>query len=344
MSNHIRKKDNFDNTKNYILNQLFIYDYSDSNNVEILQKKLFVLDGPLTEKEKKDGTPDTDVENPMDHWHTLQNDLVYLDKYIRTHEGKLEEEERPFDKFWDERIKQKEVWINTIKDKESGEKYKDYEQPYMNRPTLLSKDDFSELYNEFKQRDDLDSAFDITKKITSECIDQQIVKQEHQVENHVPANEVEDNLKVEAEKKKKEDDDLYVSEMRGIHAELDNIVKYCLEEIIIEAIEDNQEEEENGEEENGNGFDIGEGHILVLYKPQIRKYVEVVENHGSHKGPVIEQTGEGGYRFNVYEYKDDDFSIFASSSGDSDWVNYVGDLENSWMEATITYYVPDEED
>ncbi|MFW6014830.1 MAG: hypothetical protein ACOCRK_00165 [bacterium] len=63
-----RGNDNFQNSKQYILDQLFILDYNDDIDFNTIKMKLWVLDGPIRESEYVDEeTPDKDVDNPMNH-------------------------------------------------------------------------------------------------------------------------------------------------------------------------------------------------------------------------------------------------------------------------------------
>ena len=56
------------------------------NNREIIKQKFWVLDGPVNSNE---GISDNDYNNPKDHYNWLANELVYLDKYVRTLDNEL---------------------------------------------------------------------------------------------------------------------------------------------------------------------------------------------------------------------------------------------------------------
>lgn len=128
----MRNQDNYTNSKQYILEQLVPYSNLDvqSEDFNILKMKLWAVDGPIREEEYIGGeTPDQDVDSPMNHWGDLQNDLVYLDRYIRTEDDQLETDppEKDFNEFWDQRIENKERFISREKDPEGdpGVTYED---------------------------------------------------------------------------------------------------------------------------------------------------------------------------------------------------------------------------
>lgn len=312
----IRDQDNFENSRQYIINILFPHNYENSQDVHILKMKLKVLDGWI------ETDLDTDVENPKDHWATLQNDLVYLNKYIRTKEEILEENEINFYDFWEQRIKQKEKWLNTIKDQETNETYEDYEQPYNSRPTLLNQKDFEDIYQEFIVRDDLDNSFQITTKIINQTLDHRIKQHQSQIFNQKPSSEIEENLLIEAEKKKNENDDLYVKNMRDIHDEIFDLILTYKDDAVDSLPEGYTE------------YDL----VLVNF-PHKREYIQLTENHSSHKGPIIIQTGEGGYRFILRNLS---YGEWKTYNVNNDYL--TGELEDTWSEWLYCYYDNTQED
>lgn len=287
----MRNQDNFQNSWQYIINQLFILNYNNSDDLNDIKMKLWVLDGPIRQEEFiNDETPDKDVNNPMNHWETLLNDLRYIDKFYRTEEGLLDEREDPFDVYWDKRIIQQEKFVNRTKP-DSDERYEDWEQPYSSRPSLLSKDNIAELYQLFnnkKSNGELNDVFDIVNKATNYTIDHEAKQAETAVINHIPAEEMEAELVIKADENKVKNDDNYVKEMKELHTELASFIEYIIDEF--------------GEESEG-GTD-GEETISWEYLvnvPTERVYVNT-NNANGHRGPVIElgELKQGGYRF-VYK-------------------------------------------
>jgi hypothetical protein len=60
----IRNQDNYTNSKQYILEQLFVLSYNNDTAFNTLKMKLWVLDGPIRNEET---ITDTDVNNPVNH-------------------------------------------------------------------------------------------------------------------------------------------------------------------------------------------------------------------------------------------------------------------------------------
>jgi len=249
-----RGKDNFINSKDYIINQLFVLNYNNSDDFDWLKTKLWVLDGPVRKTEyiyidelTHDGEvyylceyTDTDIENPVNHWGILQNDLIYLDRYIRTEDDLLETDppEMNFDELWESRNSMKERFINTIKHEcEDGSDiyFQDWEQSYLSRPTLLNKEDFIDLYNAYKTKEingELENAYDITKKVTTYTIDHEIDNTEMMVNNDVPASETEAQLLISAENEANKNDINYVKQLQEIHDEIVGILQYLINDLI----------------------------------------------------------------------------------------------------------------
>lgn len=331
----MRNNDNFTNSWQYILNQLFILNYN--SDLDTIKMKLWVLDGPIRQEEFVSGeTPDKDVNNPMNHWETLLNDLRYLDKYYRTQEGLLEDRENPFDEYWDRRIIQQEKFTQRTKP-DSDELYQDWEQPYSSRPSLLSKDNFNELYQAFKTKKsngELNDVFDIVNKATTYTIDHEALQAETAVINHIPADEMEAELVIKAQENKDKNDDNYVKEMIELHDELYSFIDYLLEEFGEDELDEGTEGGRDGEEEES-----AETWKYLFNVPTERVYVNV-DNDSGHRGPVIEmgELQQGGYRF---FYRDisgnkitDETEIeFIETLGISP--DLTGELERGWEDLLI---------
>lgn len=367
----MRNQDNYTNSKQYIIEQLFPYNYNDEEDKEILKKKLWVLDGPVRKEEYIDEeTPDKDVDNPMDHWNTLLNDLTYLDKYIRTEQDELEEREKSFDEFWDQRIQGKERFINREKDEETGETYEDWEQPYNQRPTLLEKEDFSELYQQFiikQDNNELEKAKDIVKSITDYCVDIESKQAEQQVEADIPPEQMEEDLKVKAGEEQNKNDYNYVLQMKDIHDEMWNIISSLIpdtDEEEWDAENDYQEGDRvlyegkiyqalnqiDGDpvnppppDDEENWSLMEEVQIVAVNLPTKRDQIVLEKNHSTHRGMIIEQLNEGGYRF---VYRDEDQNSIDIPIGLNEMDTFennvspdnTGDLEDSWEDVIWAEY------
>lgn len=321
-----RGNDNYNNSLQYIQEQLYPLNYNNTEDFNTLKMKIWVLDGPVRQEEmEEDGsTPDIDVTQPFNHWETLLNDLTYLDKYIRTEDDLLEENEENFDMFWERRIQQKSKFLNTIKDEETGEYYQDYEQAYNQRPTLLKKDDFETLYGLYKEKEENGEwakALDIVGKITGYCIDIESFRAEQAVLNDIPPEEMESQLKVKAEENIEINDRNYVNEMQDIHDELLNII-----------ISTNPSTEADPEDPESTS--ITAEYLINL--PTKRQMVSI-DNNDTHKGVIIETSGlqQGGYRFvyrNTLGSSVSPPSVSPYDDGGS-W-NKFNELENTWEDVT----------
>jgi hypothetical protein len=323
----IRNQDNFTDSKQYILEQLFVMNYNNTEDFNNLKMKLWVLDGPIRNEE---GITDEDVNNPVNHWETLLNDLTYLDRYVKTEDGTLGEREKSFNEFWDQRIKTKERFI-------AKEENEPWDQPYNQRPTLLSKSDFTDLYNEFvikRTNGELETAFDIVYKITNYCIDIESKQAEQAVETHVPADELEEQLKDNAEGNKDKNDINYVNEMRDIHDELWGMMEWLRDSFDLPE----PEEPEEGEPppppyENSRK--------IIANMPEKRQQVSI-ENTSTHKGIIIEDMNTGGYRFVFRDSDGNETSIPVTPSATQNFSlspNKLGQLEKTWADIKwCTYY------
>lgn len=316
-----RGNDNFQNSKQYILDQLFILDYNDDIDFNTIKMKLWVLDGPIRESEYVDEeTPDKDVDNPMNHWGTLLNDLTYIDRYIRTEEGDLEEDEDNFDEFWNKRIDRKNKWL---------ENNEDWQQPYNQRPTLLEKSDFEDIYSEFiikRDNGELQNANDIVKSVTDYCIDMEIEQSENAAKYQKDSSEIEDDLKQRAEEERSKGDYNYVLKMQDIHDELWNgIVTWLRDDFQLP-------EPPESTDENTDIYYENEQKIIVNM-PTRREQVGLEKDHSSHRGMIIESENEGGYRF--VKYRDDtgdpiSLPINNMTFNDNISPNLENKLEDNW--------------
>jgi hypothetical protein len=354
----MRNQDNYTNSKQYILEQLVPYSNLDvqSEDFNILKMKLWTIDGPIREEEYIGGeTPDQDVVNPMNHWDDLQNDLVYLDRYIRTEDNQLETDppEKDFNEFWDQRIENKERFISREKDPEGdpGVTYEDWEQPYNQRPTRLAKSDFSDLYDAFKVKEstgDWETAFDITKKVTDYCIDIEAKSAENAILTNKTPEEIGEMLDENAIKNSLKNDYNYVVEMNKIYDEVWNIIKS-----VEPGIPDPPEEEEPTEE-NPDPDPVPEwsnSTSVIVNLPTKRLQVGLSAGHSSHKGPIIEELGTGGYRFS-YRKSSDGTTISLPMITPIPPITFnnnvspdlLGSLENNFNDWVYAHYYEEEDE
>ncbi len=378
----MRNQDNYINSKQYIIEQLFPYSNADnqSEDFNTLKMKIWVIDGPVRLEEYVNGeTPDKDVESPMNHWATLQNDLVYLDRYIRTKDNTLIQDppEANFDELWEQRIKGKERFLNT--EKEPGVFYQDWEQKYNQRPTLLSKDDYEELYQSFKTKETLgewETSFDITKKITDYVIDIESKQAEDAIESNQTPAEIKTKLDENADDNVNKNDYNYVVEMNKFYDELWDIVQsvkpgepeewvlgqlYELGSISFVELEHYKcilEHTSTEDNEPGTGIDwemhwelmegVEEIQLILANVPTKRVQIVLIEGHSSHKGPIIESQGTGGYRFQ-YRMASDGSTISLPVTPPvppATWsptlvTDLLGELEDNWNDWVYAQYYED---
>ncbi|MFW6014829.1 MAG: hypothetical protein ACOCRK_00160 [bacterium] len=103
------------------------------------------------------------------------------------------------------------------------ENNEDWQQPYNQRPTLLEKSDFEDIYSEFiikRDNGELQNANDIVKSVTDYCIDMEIEQSENAAKYQKDSSEIEDDLKQRAEEERSKGDYNYVLKMQDIHDEL----------------------------------------------------------------------------------------------------------------------------
>ena len=198
---NIRDRDNFEDPRQFIEEQLLVRDYSDADDLNFLKMKLWALDGPLSPTEEEEDETDQDVTNPRNHWAWVQNELVFLDRYVRTQDDGLERNdegeivERNFDELVSDRIAAFEAWVATPRypdDPENDELCQDWEQDYMSRPTRLETGDFASLYASYhaaRAQDGFSSAFDITALVTGYCIDHQARAQDSGIRGYITGDD-----------------------------------------------------------------------------------------------------------------------------------------------------------
>jgi len=316
-----RNHDNFDDPYDYIINQLFIYDYTDTDDFNILKMKIWVLDGVIRDEET---VTDTDVSNPVNHFDWLLNELTFLDRYVRTEDGTLDEDEMNFDDFVQYRINQRDRFITRI-NPNTGEYYHDYDQPYNVRPTLLTDDQFQELYDAYKIKEtngELTTAFEITSSVTTYCIDDEALSAENTIDNNVTPAEMEAQLLINATAKKAQNDYNFVTEMNRCYDEMWNITK----SLAIDASSlfadwapaTNYVENDirvysgsiyicNIDHLSGALFEPAKWDSLsvnvgVMLFPHKREQIVLTASDSSHKGTI--QSGDG-YRFENYKKPSD---------------------------------------
>ncbi|MFW6242528.1 MAG: hypothetical protein ACOC2W_00045 [bacterium] len=320
-----KNNDNWENSKQFIIEQLFPYDYDNSDDFDILKMKIWSLDGKISKADKNDGYEEDDIDNPKNHFASLRNELTFLDRYIRTEENNLNENENNFEELKQQREDALESWVNTI-NQETGEYNKDYEMPYSSRPTLLNDEDFEELYTEFKTKrnnNELDNAFDIINKVTDYCIDDEIFNQEITAENTQDSETIEENILEKAEETADDNDNNYIKQMNTYYDEIFNIIK---------SIEPTLEDRED--EEDPNSPEITNQQLVILNFPTRREPVSLTDD-SNHKGIIA---SGGGYKFSQRD-KDgnsiniEDLSISDDKTGELEW------LIDEWM--WVEYYEED---
>ena len=307
-----KNNDNFDNTKQFILEQLFPYNYNNDNDFNILKKKIWILDGKITDEEKDAGYDEDDIDNPKNHFASILNELTFLDRYIRTKEDNLGDDPS-FEELKALREQAYETWINT-EDPETGETYEGYEMPYQIRPTLLSDSDFEELYQEFtnkRSNGELDKAEDIINKVTDYCIDDQKKNQETAIQNTKSPSEIEEDIKEQAEAKAKDNDRNYVYGMNNNYDEMFEIV------LSVEPTTEDSTAEVNVEK-------------ILVNVPHKRQNVSL-DDTSTHKGLI---PAGGGYKFSYKDINGNDVSLTIDNNSVS--TDKTGNLEwsyNDWLYA-----------
>lgn len=299
----MRGQDNWINAHDYIMNQLFKYDYNNEEHLHLLKLKFWVLDDEIL---KEEGLIDNDYDNSLNHKEILKNELTFLDRYIRTKDKKLEKDEESFSTLVRERKIAQRDFVNEI-NPETGKKYEKWEQEYSNRPTTLSNAQFQNIYNEYKKKEkagELSSAYEITSKLDSITIDNRKAQWETSIMLYVKPEIQEETLKVSASEEKKKEDIHFVKEMNRAHEELIRIIKELVPEDPQEILGIKPKEEEDKDEDSSSDDTTTKlpppvitGTTVICNFPTMRVNVGEKKNDPSHKGLIIEQLGEGGYRF-----------------------------------------------
>ena len=227
---------------------------------------------------------------------------MFLDRYIRTKDKKLNKDEDSFATLVRDRKIQQRDFINEI-NQETGKKYQKWEQDYSNRPTYLSNTQFQNLYTEYKKKElagELTSAYDITNKLDTTTIDNRKVQAETSVRLYIEPAIQEQNLTLDAKNEKKKEDIHFVKEMKRAHDEILQMVKKLKPEDPEDILGIGSSTSENTDEESGVTTTTTvtiTGDLVICNFPTFRVDVGESKNHPSHKGLIVEQLGEGGYRF-----------------------------------------------
>jgi len=317
-----RTEDNFTDPEQYILQQLFGYDYNDEDDFEVLKMKIWVLDGDVPEQCELE---DYDINNPKNHFKWLLNELTFLDIYVRTFEHTLDYEQNETD-FFD--LKQGRVsglddWINTT-NPDTGRLNKDYELPYDQRPTLLTDSQFENLHDAFKVKrtaGELSGVTDIIYKVTDYCIDLEIVDAANQIMS--PGSvEIKEGVIEQAGTEQDKNDRNYVENMNEIYDEIFDIIQTLLSSCtsmsapawqyshsysvgnkvtyggtIYNCIEAHTSSSESFDVDIDK-WEVVSPSTKIANLPHKRLQVVLTKDHSSHKGIIA--AGEG-YRF---AYKD----------------------------------------
>lgn len=297
-----RGHDNWINAFDYIKNQLFKYNYNNQEHLHILKMKYWALDGDLMDEEKEAGLTDNDVNHPLNHNAVLQNELTFLDKYIRTKDKKLDKYEVNFSSLVRNRKTQLRSFLKQ-KDPETNKRYEAWQQDYSSRPTSLTTGQFDSLYNLYKVKEkagELSDAFEITSKLADSYIDFKKVIQEIAIANSKSPAEMDEDIRKSAREEKQKEDVHFVKEMRRAHEEIIDLVKSVKPD---EPSADDLGFPSFDDETGGSSVEI-DGEIVICNFPTIRVDVSEIKNDSSHKGAIIEELGEGGYRFKT-KYGDD---------------------------------------
>jgi hypothetical protein len=303
-----RDYDNYINAYDYIINQLFIYDYSDEDDFNILKMKIWVLDGTISVADSSEVIED-DIDDPKVHFESLLNELTFLDTYIKTEEGTLGENEYNFTELKTRRDSVMAAWIA------NGEN--DYDMKYSTRPTLLTDAQFALLYMAFvtkRTAGELSVAEDIVKSVTNYCIDNEIFQAERTVLNYIVPSAAEENLTQLASAGIDDHDRNYVTEMDGLHNEIITILN------------------QNAPSASGT--------LVLVNFPQRREQVSTIFEHSSHKGPIFLDPKEG-YLF-TYMTSAGPISISPDTNNMSG-IDNTGDVEWSYEDFSYGNYWYDSE-
>lgn len=283
----IRNKDNYKNAYDYIKNQLFLYDYNNAEHLHILKMKFWALDAEILPNENIE---DKDVNNPVDHKKDLENELVFLDRYIRTKDKLLNKYEETYNSLVRSRKSQQRVFLSQ-KNPITGKRNEAWELDYLRRPTRLTVSEVETLYRIYKEKEknkELSNADEIISKLADNTVNDKVLYQQIAIDNtKSPAEQKEDIFNAGVIEKGKEDDS-FVKEMNRAHEEIISIIKEIMPEL------PKPPEQETDDEGNVISSETWTNSQIVLVNfPTIREYVEAKAGSSSHKGVIIESLGTG---------------------------------------------------
>ncbi len=311
----LRDADNWVNAHDYLINQILIYDYSNEADRHKLMMKFWVLDSTFLEEE---GILDEDILAPKDHMKSLLNELGFLDIYVRTKNNTLKYSEKTFDQLVAYRIQNANRWVNTVNKSsceveldEDGvprvvaDSYRlnyDYELPYPSRPTLLSVDQFEEIYQLYQVKaasGELSSVMSILTSITDYNLNHEMVAAERAVKSYEIKQGTHSESAVSGQLKIPNIDYNYVTEMRAMFGELWAIVQSLLVSVVTPTpppptVPGPPNPITGDPTIIPNPITWSDMVLAIAGFPQNRVYVKAVSGDSSHKG--ILQIGEG-YRF-----------------------------------------------
>jgi len=219
-----RGLDNYSNAAQYIIEQLGVHDYA-GEGLHTVKSKLWVLDTAPCSSEQ--GVIETDINNPLDHLAELNRELEFLDKYVRTLEGALEENETSFEELREQGIDNLASWLENVNE-ETGELNQAQDLPYSDRPTRLTSDQFTDLYELFSEKRDAGewtSVDSIVKDVTQINLMERIKQQENSIAAAIPPDEAMAEIIAAAAEMRDKEDDNYVTEMNRIREEIISIMQ-----------------------------------------------------------------------------------------------------------------------
>jgi len=323
---NIRDNDNFINPRQWIEEQLLVRDYSDEEDANYLKMKLWSLDGQFSPTEEADGETDPDVTVPRNHWAWVQNELVFLDRYIRTQDDQLQKNdedviiERNYEELVGDRIIAFKAWIITPKypdDPENDELYLDWEQDYMSRITRLSTQDFADLYTLYHSlmvQNGFASAFDITSLITGYAVDHLSKSQDQSIQNMIhdddgnpldsiseptpgaqtPTEYMYDKILASGEVAKADKDINYVREMVRYWDEIWIAITDCISDSIIDEPDQPGNPDPIGPPWGGDSW-----YDAVITNVMLRRHnVVMIADDPSHMGLIL---NDGGFFYPVLD-------------------------------------------
>lgn len=349
-----KNHDNFTDVKSYIINHLSIYDYNNPEHFQKIKMKIWVLDGPISDDDKINNYIDDDYNNPKNHMELLANELNFLDRYVRTQDNLLVENEIDFEKLKKSRISQYQSFIKKI-NPETGQPFHDYEMPYNTRPTYLSDLDFQDLYLIVKQKqqtNEINTAFGLVTKLTTYCIDNEIVQQEELIKQTKTPAELEEIMKDAGTANAIKNDIHYVNEMKRCHDEIFNIIKSIepnlppnpypatIPDPSWDGITQPQPDPIPNPDKRENE------QIIIVNFPQWRDQVSLTDT-STHRGNVIGldpiTMKPGGYRFVFKSTTGENINIDTTNIIYSVGTNQIlnGELENNFDNWFYAHYYED---